>query len=221
MPVEQKASLVSQWHDRLLEAEAEQQAILSEQKEVQGLIDEVVRNLKRHEGTAKKEQAALEGKLQELENEANSLSSRHEAIVKQKDSAEKEYRSTLDAYEKLHAVVKAIKDDEHDLTHRPDLELALERESAQWSQEEHRLREELFNYDATLRKQRKMAEKERHDLQLQLDELEEKFSQEQEERAQVRAGWGQYPKLPTSTTDSSSRASVGRKRPMQDLTNSL
>lgn len=218
MPVENKTSLVSQWHDRLIEAEAEEQVILSEQAEIQNLLDEVARNLKRHEALSKKEQAALETKLQELEHEATSLSTRHEAAIQQKAVAEKEYRVTLDAYEKLHAVVKAIKDDEHDLTHRPNLEQVLETESAQWSHDERRLRDDLTHNESLLRKQRKATESEKAALMARLAELEDEHQHEQEERSEDRAGWATYPKLPTAEA---ARASLGRKRPMADITNSM
>ncbi|CCW67487.1 unnamed protein product [Phytomonas sp. Hart1] len=176
-------ALLTQWKDRVLEAETEVGLI---QDDINTVLEErktLKQSSRKHLEIIEKEKKDLLRRLESVEAEAKELSAVCERTLSEKDKVEVVYIKTLDEYENMHYLVREIKDNEEQLSSREDLETRLQRESLVWAEEEHAMRNKLSKIQLQLKQQRKQQQAEQSELEEQLAALEKRQRLEQAERS--------------------------------------
>ncbi|CCW65084.1 unnamed protein product [Phytomonas sp. EM1] len=203
-------ALLTQWKDRVLEAETEVGLI---QDDINAVLEErkkLKQASRKHLEIIEKEKKDLLKRLESVEAEAKELSAVCERTLSEKDKVEAAYIKTLDEYESMHYLVREIKDKEELLASREDLETRLQRESLAWAEEEHAMRTKLSNLQLQLKQQRKQQQAEQSELEEKLVALEKQREQERTERSSGNARPAPSAVKPTlgAGTDDNSSPSV-------------
>ncbi|KEG06857.1 hypothetical protein DQ04_11911010 [Trypanosoma grayi] len=174
--------LLTQWRDRVVEAETEVSVV---QEDINALLKqrkEIKLDIVRYDKLVQKEKQEMLSRLEEVETQARELEESCQKTLQQKTRVEEMYVQTLDNYESLHEVVKAIQKDEEDLQSREDVEAVLQRESLAWAEEEHALRTKLNTIQSAMKVKRKQRQEEMSTLEAQLAGAERQLQQVRHER---------------------------------------
>nr|CCC49451.1 conserved hypothetical protein, fragment [Trypanosoma vivax Y486] len=176
------AGLITQWHDRIVETETLISVVEEDISALAKKRKEIKQEMVRHDKTVNCEKKELLKQLESVEKQARKFEVDCENTTTQKALVEKLYIETLDDYEAMHGVVKAIQLDERYLQEREDLEAVLQRESAEWTEEEHAHRNRLNVLQSSLRASREHRQEEIRALEKQLAEAERQLEQGRLER---------------------------------------
>ncbi|RNF05980.1 uncharacterized protein Tco025E_07764 [Trypanosoma conorhini] len=157
--------LLTQWRDRVVEAETEISVV---QEDIGALLNrrkEIKQDISRYDRLVQREKQEMLKRLEEVEAQAQELEDGCQKTLQQKTRVEEAYVQTLDNYESMHDSVKEIQRGEQQLQEREDVEAVLQRESLAWAEEEHGLRTKLHALQSAL----KAARRERHEEVTALD----------------------------------------------------
>jgi hypothetical protein len=134
------AALLSQWQDRVVEAETELQVINEELQGVEGTKTALVRKSEKFSAAAKKEKTALMGKLAALETKADGVDKKVRTAGDRAANAERTIAGAAEMYETLSLTVRLLKGQEDAIDNREDFAALLDAEQAAWAAEEAELR---------------------------------------------------------------------------------
>lgn len=165
-------ALVTQWKDRVVEAESEVQVVLDEINSLLQSKDQLSKDIEKYQSLVNKEKSQLLRKLEAAQKRAEDFETQCETLNKEKDRVEAIYTDTLDEYEAFHEQVKSIKAQESMLEGRADLERALQMESVEWAEEEHALRSKINHLDAVLKNSKRTNQQELAQAEAKLKETE-------------------------------------------------
>ncbi|ORC86573.1 uncharacterized protein TM35_000271630 [Trypanosoma theileri] len=174
--------LLTQWRDRVVEAETEISVV---QEDITALVKqrkEIKQDIGRYDKLVQREKQEMLKRLEEVEGQAEELEGKCQKTLQNKTQVEELYVKTLDNYESMHAIVKEIQMDEQQLQQREDFEAKLQEESLLWAEEEHGLRTRLNTLQSSLKKQRKQYQEEITALETELAAAERQLQKVQSER---------------------------------------
>ncbi|EKF27993.1 hypothetical protein MOQ_008273 [Trypanosoma cruzi marinkellei] len=174
--------LLTQWRDRVVEAETEISVV---QEDINALLSrrkEIKQDISRYDRLVQREKQEMLKRLEEVEGQARELEERCQKTVQQKARVEEMYVQTLDNYESMHDTVKEIQAEEQRLQEREDVEAVLQRESLAWAEEEHGLRTKLNALQSALKGKRKQRHEELTALDTELAAAERQLLQVRHER---------------------------------------
>ena len=171
-------ALVTQWKDRVIEAESEVQVILDEINSIVSNKEQLTKDIDKYQTLVQKEKQQLLKKLEAAQKRAEDFEKQCETLNKEKDRVEAIYHQTLDEYESFHEVVKAIKQHEAMLEGRADLEKLLQTESINWAEEEHQLRSRINHLDAQVKNTKRSNAQELAQAEAKLKEAEGRLHSE-------------------------------------------
>ncbi len=218
-------ALVTQWKDRVVEAESEVQVVLDEINSLISSKEQLTKDIDRYQALVNKEKGALLRKLEAAQKRAEDFETQCDALSREKNRVESIYTQTLDEYESFHELVKSIKSQESLLEGRADLEKTLQSESVDWAEGEHQLRSRINHLDATLKNAKRSNQQELAQAEAKLKELEARLHSERMGRDPPSSN-GNFSMSRASTSRAASVASTfsakagSRKRDLLgDMTN--
>ena len=174
--------LIAQWKDRVVEAESELQCVKDDLETVTSRKLQLQTAIDKHQSSMDSEKRTTASTVHDAEKSALELTRRCEEAHVRKCASEKAYFDTVAEYERLHYLVKDVKDQEHQLATRKNPEQLLGQESLVWAEEEHQLRSQLQHIDRQLRDARGEQKKLVADLERKLAEEESHLMTERKAR---------------------------------------
>lgn len=176
--------LLREWKDRVEEVETQLRLSEHDERVLEKAYQQAKEKLSQHFQLVEGEKVKLLDRLDEAGGEAQRLQRACEETIGFKQTVEAAYRRTLEDYEKLHFAVRDLKElEEEKLLSRTNYQEALQKQSREWADEEHRLRSELERLQREEQERQKAREREREAVEKELHRYEAQLEAERAYRA--------------------------------------
>ena len=161
MPDEPSAGLLSTWRDRIVELKAQIDVVEDEIRGIEVEGQQLEAKKAEFEVTCKRERRELYKQLDSTNAKAEELEKAATVQMQRKEELQAEHARVLNNYDQLREDVKAVIAKEKALEARTDYDHMLQKESAEWAEEEHQLR---TAYNSLLFAQKEARAKQQADL---------------------------------------------------------